>query len=89
MLLIAGITPAATQMAYRIGDSLTNNITPTFAYLGIILTYAQKYDKRAQTGTVMAYMLPFSIAFTLVWVLLLVLWTVSGLPIGPGYHVFM
>ena len=89
MLLIAGITPAATQMAYRIGDSLTNNITPTFAYLGIILTYAQKYDKRAQTGTVMAYMLPFSIAFTLVWVLLLILWTVSGLPIGPGYHVFM
>ena len=89
MLLIAGITPAATQMAYRIGDSLTNNITPTFAYLGIILAYAQKYDKRAQTGTVMAYMLPFSIAFTLIWVAFLALWTVSGLPIGPGYHIFM
>lgn len=67
MLLIAGISPAATQMAYRVGDSLTNNITPTFAYLGIILTYAQKYDRRAQTGTVIAYMLPFSISFTIVW----------------------
>lgn len=89
MLLIAGISPAATQMAYRVGDSLTNNITPTFAYLGIILTYAQKYDRRAQTGTVIAYMLPFSISFTIVWVGLLIIWTLLGLPIGPGYHVFL
>ena len=88
MLLIAGISPAATQMAYRVGDSLTNNITPTFAYLGIILTYAQKYDRRAQTGTVIAYMLPFSISFTIVWVGSLIIWTLLGLPIGPRYHVF-
>ena len=67
----------------------TNNITPTFAYLGIILTYAQKYDRRAQTGTVIAYMLPFSISFTIVWVGLLIIWTLLGLPIGPGYHVFL
>lgn len=89
MLMIAGITPAATQMAYRVGDSLTNNIAPTFAYLGVILSYAQTYDKRAQTGTVIAYMLPFSIAFTLVWVALLIAWTLLGLPIGPGYAIFM
>lgn len=89
MLLIAGINPAATQMAYRVGDSLTNNIAPTFAYLGIILSYAQTYDKRAQTGTVMAYMFPFSIAFTIIWVGLLIIWTLAGLPIGPGYNIFI
>lgn len=89
MLLIAGISPAATQMAYRVGDSLTNNITPTFAYLGVILSYAQVYDKRAQTGTVLAYMLPFSIGFTIVWVGFLLIWTLLGLPIGPGYQIFM
>ncbi len=89
MLLIAGISPAATQMAYRVGDSLTNNITPTFAYLGIILTYAQKYDKRAQTGTVLASMIPFSISFTIVWTILLLVWILLGLPIGPGYNIFV
>lgn len=89
MLMIAGISPSATQMAYRVGDSLTNNITPTFAYLGIILSYAQRYDEKAQTGTVIAYMLPFSIAFTIAWVGLLLVWMLLNLPIGPGASFFL
>lgn len=88
MLMIAGIDPSATQMAYRIGDSITNNITPTLPYLAVILGYAQEYDPRARTGTVLAYMLPFSIAFTVAWTGLLLLWLYLGLPIGPGYYPF-
>ena len=90
MLLIAGISPAATQMAYRVGDSLTNNITPTFAYLGIILTYAQKYDRRAQTGTVIAYMLPlFNFLYNCLGRAADYLNTFWGFRLAPGYHVFL
>ena len=89
MLMFAGIDPSATQVAYRIGDSLTNNITPTLPYLAIILGYAQEYDVRAKTGTVMAYMLPYSLIGGVVWIAFLLLWATLGLPMGPGYHAFL
>ena len=68
MLMMAGVNPAATQSAYRIGDSLTNNISPMFAYMAIILGYAQEYDKRAKFGTVVSYMLPYTLWFGVVWI---------------------
>lgn len=88
MLMIAGIDPSATQVAYRIGDSLTNNITPTLPYLAIILGYAQEYDVRAKTGTVMAYMLPYTLIGGIVWIAFLLIWAYAGLPMGPGYYAF-
>lgn len=89
MFMIAGISPAATQVAYRMGDGLTNNITPTLPYLAIILSYAQEYDARARTGTVMAYMLPYSLIAGIVWIVFLLIWAFAGLPMGPGYGTFM
>lgn len=88
MLMMSHIDPAATQAVYRIGDSITNNITPTLPYLAIVLSYAQEYDKKAKTGTVMAYMLPYSFAFGVAWCAFLVLWVLLKLPMGPGYGIF-
>jgi aminobenzoyl-glutamate transport protein len=34
-------------------------------------------------------MLPYSVAFTLGWMLLLVVWLVLGLPLGPGAGLFL
>jgi len=45
MLLLTGISPEATQMAYRIGDSSTNIITPLMPYFGVVVAYAQRYDR--------------------------------------------
>jgi aminobenzoyl-glutamate transport protein len=89
MLMIAGVNPAATQAAYRIGDSITNNLTPTLPYLAVILTYAQEYDPRAKTGTVMAFMIPYTIAFAIAWLIFLALWLLLNLPLGPGYYGFL
>ena len=85
MFMIAGINPAAVQAAYRMGDSLTNNIAPTLPYLAAILGYAQSYEPRAKVGTVMAYMLPFTIVSGIFWILFLIIWVMLGLPMGPGY----
>lgn len=89
MLMFAGISPAATQTAYRMGDSITNNLTPTLPYLAVILGYAQQYDPKAKTGTVMAYMLPFTLICGAVWIVFLLIWCYLGIPVGPGYMPFM
>lgn len=84
MFMLIGIRPEMTQTAYRIGDSTTNIITPLNPYMVIILMYVQKYAPKAGIGTLIAMMLPYTIAFTLVWMVMIVLWNASGYPLGVG-----
>ena len=84
MFMLLGYTPAPVQGAFRVGDSVTNIITPLMSYFPLILTFAHKYDPRAGIGTLIATMLPYSVAFTIAWTLLLVGWIALGLPMGPG-----
>ncbi len=84
MLMILGYSPELTQAAYRIGDSMTNIITPLMPYMPLIIAFAQKYDPRVGLGTLMALMLPYSVAFAVGWTALLVIWLVLGIPLGPG-----
>ncbi len=84
MLMLVGYTPEFTQMAYRIGDSTTNIITPLMGYFPIIVAFAQRYDKNAGMGTLIATMLPYSLAFLLSWLALFIFWFICGIPIGPG-----
>lgn len=89
MFMFLGYHPALAQMAYRIGDSITNPICPTFAYFGMLLALAQKYDKNAGFGTLMANMLPYSIAFFCFMTVQLLAWFYLGLPFGPGAPLYL
>ena len=84
MFMLIGIRPEMTQTAYRIGDSTTNIITPLNPYLVIVLMYVQKYAPKAGIGTLIAMMLPYTIAFTLLWMVMIVVWNASGMPLGVG-----
>lgn len=84
MLMQVGISPELTQAAYRVGDSVSNVITPMNPYMIIIIMEVKKYVKGSGLGTVVAMMLPYTIAFLLVWLILLVFWIWTGLPLGPG-----
>ena len=84
-----GISPAFAQLAYRIGDSSTNIISPLMTYFAVIITFAQKYDEDAGIGTLISSMIPYSIAFLVSWTALLGVWYVIGLPIGPGAFIGM
>lgn len=88
MLLLSGISPEATQMAYRIGDSSTNIITPLMPYFGVVVAFAQKYKKDLGMGTLISVMLPYSISFLVGWSVLLVIWIAFNLPLGPGAYAF-
>ncbi len=82
MLMLLGLQPEITQLAYRIGDSSTNIVTPMMPYFALVLAFAQQYDKNAGMGTLLAAMLPYSIAFMMLWSVLLLTWLSFGLPIG-------
>ncbi len=85
MLMTIGYSPEVIQAAYRIGDSTTNVITPMMSYFGLILAVATRYKKDLGIGTMIATMLPYSIAFLIGWVALFYIWVfVLGLPVGPG-----
>lgn len=84
MLMLAGFSPELTQAAYRVGDSVTNVITPLNPYMIIVLAFVQQYAQKAGAGTLIAMMLPYAIAFALIWSLLLVGWLLLDIPLGPG-----
>ncbi len=84
MLMLLGYTPEFTQVAYRIGDSTTNIISPMMTYFALIIAFVQRYIKNAGIGTVVATMLPYTFTFMIGWSVLLVLWMLLDLPIGPG-----
>jgi aminobenzoyl-glutamate transport protein len=84
MFMLLGYSPELTQAAYRIGDSFTNILTPLLQYFPLIIIFAHKYDRKFGIGTLLAAMLPYSVAFALVMIPTLVLWVVLGLPLGPG-----
>ena len=88
MLMVMGFDPAVTQMAYRIGDSITNPITPLFSYFPILLGFLRRYDKKAGMGTIIANMLPFSLVFAVVWIIFFVLYVMTGLPLGPEGFIY-
>ena len=84
MLMLVGYSPEVIQAAYRIGDSVTNIITPMMSYFGLILAFANKYDKDLGIGTIIAMMLPYSIVFLAGWIILFYVWVFGlGLPVGP------
>jgi aminobenzoyl-glutamate transport protein len=84
MLMLLGYTPEFTQAAYRIGDSTTNVISPMMTYFALIIAFMQRYQPSAGLGTLVATMLPYSVTFLFVWTVLLVIWIILGLPVGPG-----
>lgn len=89
MFMILGYAPELIQGAYRIGDSVTNIISPMMSYFALIVAFIQKYDAKAGIGTVIATMIPYSIVFFLIWTILLVGWLLFGFNLGPDSNLYL
>lgn len=89
MFIAINLSPEMTQMAYRIADSSTNIISPLMNYFAMILVFMQKYDKKSGLGTLISTMLPYSMAFLIFWTILLIIWYLLNLPLGPGAPIHM
>ena len=89
MLMLIGYAPETIQAAYRIGDSVTNLITPMMSYFGLILAVAARYQKDVGIGTLISIMLPYSMIFFVGWVALFYLWVFGlGMPVGPASPIY-
>ncbi|QTL35179.1 AbgT family transporter [Pseudoalteromonas viridis] len=82
MLMQLGISPDLSQAAYRVGDSSSNIITPLMPYFPLVVVYCQKYVKDTGIGTLLALMLPYSIAFLIGWSLFLLAYWGLSIPLG-------
>jgi aminobenzoyl-glutamate transport protein len=82
--------PAQTVFAaYRVGDSPINTLTPLMVYFPVIVAFAQRYQKKAGIGSLVALMLPISAIVLVAWLIFFILWFVLGIPLGPGYPVIL
>ena len=82
LMMQLNVSPEAVLAAYRVGNSPINAITPLNAYFALIVVFAQKYQKDAGVGTVIALMLPYVSLLCVVWTLFLAGWYLLGLPWG-------
>ncbi|WP_291792965.1 AbgT family transporter [Brevibacterium sp.] len=89
MFALLGYEPAATQAAFRVGDSATQVITPMNPYMVVLLGMLRKYEPQAGLGSLIARMLPFVIPFWLVWTVILAVFFFADLPLGPGQDFYL
>jgi p-aminobenzoyl-glutamate transporter AbgT len=76
------ISPDLTQAAYRVGDSISNIITPLMPYFPLVVVFAQRYVKKTGIGTLVSAMLPYSATFFVLWTIFLLLYWYIGIPLG-------
>lgn len=84
MLMLLGVSPEMTTAAYRMGDSIFNIVTPVASNFVLVLVMCQRWVKGFGVGSLIAMMLPFSIAIGLTGMVLIGTWVTLQLPVGPG-----
>lgn len=90
----AGIHPAATIMAYRLGDGATNIISPIMVYFPMVLGFAHDWlnDKSKQefkTGSLLSLMAPYAFFFLIGSSLIFLIWFAFGIPVGVGGPIYI
>lgn len=88
IMMHLGLSPEFTQAAYRVSDSATNILSPLMTYFALIIAVAQRYDKRIGIGSLISVMLPYSLAFMVIWTLVTLGWMGLDLPLGPNAPIY-
>jgi aminobenzoyl-glutamate transport protein len=79
-----GIGPEVVLAAYRVSDSPPNVINPLLPHFALVIGFARHYVQDAGVGTIVAMMLPYTVATSIAWILLFFAWYLLGLPFGTG-----
>lgn len=82
MLMAMGIAPELSQAAYRVGDSVSNIVSPLMVFFPLVVVYCQRYVKGSGIGTLASMMMPYSIAMLIGWILFLLAYWALGIPLG-------
>ncbi|MFP5073235.1 AbgT family transporter [Pseudonocardia nantongensis] len=79
-----GLHPAVIQATYRIGDSITNPISPLNPYLYVLQLTCLRYDREFSLGMVFSRMAMFVLPTFVLWVAILAAFYFLNVPMGPG-----
>ena len=82
MLLAVGLGPELSQAAYRVGDSVTNVLTPLNPYFPLIIVFCQRHVRASGLGTILSLMVPYAATFLVAWIALLLFFFELGIPLG-------
>lgn len=94
MFNILGVSPAYAQLAFRIGDSATNIVSPLQPALPVVLGLLYQYQNEKKiksneilgVGSVFSLTLPYAIVILVSLITLMTIWYYLKLPIGPGVY---
>ena len=93
MFMQSSFTPEFSEAVFRAADSSTKGITPLFTYFVILLGFLQIYNtKKKDIITLtdgMGLMLPYTIAFSIAWLLIILAFYIIGLPLGYSTSVML
>lgn len=87
LLMRSNVTPDFTQFIYQIADSVGKGLTPVYAYFIILIGFMFKFkedDYPITVSNTLKVTIPIGLIVGLLWILILALWYISGLPIGIG-----
>ena len=87
LLMRSNVTPDFTQFIYQIADSVGKGLTPVYAYFIILIGFMFKFkddDYPITVSNTLKVTIPIGLILGLLWILILALWYISGLPIGIG-----
>jgi len=84
MMMLLGISPEMTTAAYRVGDTVTNLISPLNPYFVLTLALCRRWIPDFRLGSLLALLLPLSIAFFLSGAILTAIWVALEIPVGPS-----
>ncbi len=83
LMMTSGFTPEFTQLIFTTGSSIAYALTPAMAYFVIYISFLEKYDKEGVgLGKGIKYMIPYALSVLIMWIVLLILWYLVGIPLG-------
>lgn len=86
MFMQASMTPEFAEAVFRAADSSMKGLTPIFSYFVILIGFLHIYNKRKNDvitiTDAMSLMVPYTVAFTILWFVIILAFYIIGIPIG-------
>ena len=93
MFMQSSMTPEFAEAVFRAADSSVKGLTPIFSYFVILIGFLHIYNKRKNDvitiSDAMSLMVPYAIAFTVLWLIIILAFYIIGIPIGIGTGVML
>ena len=89
-LMQAGVSPEFAQLIFRFGNAVAIGLTPIFAYFIVYMAFLGNYnqsDKPITLKRAISYQLPYALMTAALFLAILMVWYVVGMPLGVGTSV--